>query len=274
MPEPIVPTAVGALVKAGAEVAPEFKEELGPAAQELGKALTTLGKAINVALAPLSLTVWGYERIADYLRTRLEEKLSSVAPEKITAPPTNVAGPALEAMRFTGDTPQLREMYASLLATAMNADTAGVAHPAFVEIIKQLNQDEAKILAALANRRYRPVINVFARLKAQQSKTLATRCQSMLDEEAGISRPDLFPTYIDNLIRLGLVEIPDGQHLTQPGIYDQLLASKPIVDLIAEINATETHTAEVERRFLRLRSLGEQFVAICLPTEGSRASDA
>jgi Abortive infection alpha len=263
MVDPILSSATGKALAAAAQVAPIFKEELQPAAKEIGKALTTVGKAINVALAPLAATVWGYEKIGDFLRPRLEQKLAGLSPDKIAAPASNVAGPALEALRFTEDVPNLREMYANVLAAAMNVDLAQTAHPAFVEIIKQLNPDEARILEVLADKVYRPVIHIAARKKGQSGKRLVSRFQSVLDDEAGISRPDLFPSYIDNLTRLGLVESPLGHSLTEPNVYKPILECPPVAKLLADINATEGMEADVEQIFLRLTSLGEQFVNVC-----------
>lgn len=257
------PMSVGKAVETATKVAPIYKEEFRPAASELGKALTVVGKAINVALSPIAGSVWCYEQIADFLRPRLEQKLRNVPAEKIATPASNVAGPAIEAMRFTFDVPDLREMYANVLAAAMNVDIAHRAHPAFVEIIKQLNPDEARILRVLSDRRYRPIINVFVKEKGKEGKSLVSRYQALIDEEAGIVRPDLFPSYVDNLSRLGLIEVPEDAELTKPGVYDPILACAPVATLLADINASEGKEAEVGKSLLRLTSLGEQFVGVC-----------
>ena len=133
-------------VRGIAEAVPVYQDALQPAAKELGRGLATVVRAVNVALAPLSALVWGYERIADYLTNRLAEILRDVPPERIETPPASVAGPVLEATRFTAEQAELREMFARLLAAAMDSDTCRSAHPAFVEIIKQLSPDEARIL--------------------------------------------------------------------------------------------------------------------------------
>ena len=143
-----IANAVAAVVK---EV-PVYQDAIQPAAQELGKALGTVAKLVNIALAPVSGLVWGYEQIREFTATKVAEKLKGVPEEEIITPKPNVAGPAIEALRYTGHEESLSEMYANLLATAMTKDKASLAHPAFVEIIRQLTPDEAKILALFNNR--------------------------------------------------------------------------------------------------------------------------
>ena len=114
--------------------------------QELGKSITTLSKAINVALSPVKGIIWSYEQIESLLTEKLNKKLSDVPSENIVTPPISVAGPAIEALRFTGDSPSLQDMFAQLLASSMNKETQSEVHPAFVEMIKQLSTEEANLL--------------------------------------------------------------------------------------------------------------------------------
>lgn len=51
--------ATAGLVKA----IPIYEDAVQPAAKQVGKALETVTKAVNVALAPVSLLIWGYDKI-------------------------------------------------------------------------------------------------------------------------------------------------------------------------------------------------------------------
>lgn len=129
-------------IKGIAEAVPVYQDIVQPAAKEVGTALQTVAKTIHIALAPLSAMVWGYDRIKDYLERALTERLKGIAPENIITPNPAVVGPAVEALRFTAHEPSLRELYANLLATSMDAETAQNSHPAFIEIIRQMTADE------------------------------------------------------------------------------------------------------------------------------------
>jgi hypothetical protein len=253
--------------KAVTDAVPIYQDAVQPAAKEVGKALQTLAKTVHIALAPVTALVWSYEQIADYVGRRVSEKLKDVPADRIQTPPANVAGPALEAMRFAGQLEELRDMYASLLAASMDSQVASHAHPGFVEIIKQLTTDEAKILRVLSDGQYRPLTNVYVRNASGIGKQLVSRCQGHVDEEAGVIHAELFPSYIDNLSRLGLVEVPPGQHLAAPDAYKRIESDPVIVGQFESVKSEGKFVPELEHCVLRLTDFGKQFVAVCIHAE-------
>lgn len=136
-----------AVTDSAKELLPEiYRDGLKPTVQEVGKGLHTLSKAIHIALSPISAMVWGYERISEYVQSSLEKKLKNTPKENIISPDISIAGPTLEALRFTANKEELREMFSNLLATSMDKETVANAHPSFVEIIKQLSPLDAQNL--------------------------------------------------------------------------------------------------------------------------------
>jgi len=131
---------------------PIYDDLIQPAAKEIGTALATVAKTVNLALAPVSGVIWSYETIKDFVSTKVSAKLKNVPPENIITPDPIVAGPALEALKYTAHESTLRELYANLLASALDSDTADSTHPSSVELIKQLSATEAQILNFLSNR--------------------------------------------------------------------------------------------------------------------------
>lgn len=117
--------AVTGLVKA----VPVYQDTLQPAAKQIGQSLETVTKTVNIALAPIKALVWGYEKIEEFISTRVSEKLKNVAPENITTPKSEVAGPAVEALRYSGHNPNLRELYANLLPSLPRETRFSVANP-------------------------------------------------------------------------------------------------------------------------------------------------
>lgn len=55
-----------------------------------------------------------------------------------------IAGPTLEALRYTYDETELREMYENLLASAMDTRIVNQAVPSFVDAIKQMSPLDGK----------------------------------------------------------------------------------------------------------------------------------
>jgi hypothetical protein len=251
--------AVTGLVKA----VPIYQDALQPVAKQLGKSLETVGKAINVALAPVGILVWGYDKCQEFISTKVADRLKDVPPEDIITPKPNVAGPAIEALRYTGHEESLSDMYANLLAAAMDKNTASGAHPAFVEIIKQLTPDEAKLIAYFMKPRAFPIVSVRADSKeAGQGGYDVALNVSLFGEKAGLALPDLVPSYLDNLARLGLIDIRAVSY-TDVTHYDELEGSGKVASHKAEVELSG-HIFHLVRGGVSVTNLGKQFGRVCV----------
>ncbi|WP_053180869.1 DUF4393 domain-containing protein [Pseudomonas kilonensis] len=251
--------AVTGLVKA----VPIYQDMGQPVAKELGKSLETLGRAINVALYPVSGLVWGFEQIKGFLDGKLATNLKDVPPENIVPPKPNVAGPAIEALRYTGHEESLSDMYANLLAAAMDKNTADGAHPAFVEIIKQLTPDEAKLIAYFMRRQAFPIVSVRADNKeaGQGGYDVAVNV-SLFGEKAGLAFPELVPSYLDNLARLGLIDIRAISYSDKTH-YDELENSGKLASHKAEVELSG-HIFHLLRGGVAVTNFGKQFGQVCV----------
>lgn len=134
-----------------AKAVPIYQDLIQPAAQEIGKALGTTAKTINIALAPISALVWGYDEIKSFIEIEVSKKLKNIPTEDIQQPDPVIVGPLLESLKYCGSKSHLVEMYSTLLATAINSKTRDNAHPAFVEIIKQLTPLDVNIIDLYRN---------------------------------------------------------------------------------------------------------------------------
>lgn len=255
-------------VRGLAEAVPLYQDGLQPAVKEMGSALHTVAKAVNVVLAPVSALVWGYEQIRDFVSTKVAHKLRHVPPENLATPKPNVAGPALESLRYTGHEEMLRDMYANLLAAAMDTRTAEGAHPAFVEIIRQLTPDEARILRLLAAPRALPLLTVRKEYKTPTEQERGGQDVlthfSLLGWEAGCDYPDQTPVYLDNLCRLGLAEIPAFYEYTAKGVYDALENHSRVREVVEQLKDDPKWKASIERKGLKVTDLGRQFCRTCV----------
>jgi len=251
-------------VKGFVEAVPVYKDALQPAAIEIGTALQTVAKTIHIVLAPISALVWGFEQIKQFVLTRVAEKLQNVPTENIVTPPPHVAVPALEALRYVGHEETLRELYANLLATALDKDTIKYAHPSYVEIIKNMSPDEARIVNLFAIRNSFPIIDINAKEKDKSGHSTVMKSFSHLGNEASCIFVDLVPTYLDNLCRLGLAQIPFGTHLTAPGTYEPLENDNSLEPIKKYITEKIDRAVVIDRRVLIVTELGKQFCKACV----------
>ena len=133
-------------------VIPEmYRDLLQPAAQEVGSQLLIVAKAVKIALAPLKVTVWSFERLSEWLQVRLTTHFANTPADQIVAPKPEIAGPLLLHLHFLKDEEELRSLFSNLLAAAMDRETRNSVHPAYVSILQQLTPDEALILRHLNN---------------------------------------------------------------------------------------------------------------------------
>ncbi|SBV98349.1 DUF4393 domain-containing protein [uncultured Dysgonomonas sp.] len=246
-------------IEKAANIIKDIAEKNPEATKELGKTAVTLTKAINVALAPISLVVWGYDKISDFLQKKLADKLNNIPEENIVTPPINIAGPTIEAMRFTGENDILREMYANLLATSMNIKTTDKAHPRYIEVIKNITKDEALILRSFIKS------DVYPSIRLKKISNTITKSYSIIMnnytnifEKLDVDRKNLL-IYFDNLSYLGIITINYNERINNEDLYNKLLATSDIKELIKGL---EDHKIEyeLEKGYISLTEFGKNFI--------------
>lgn len=250
-------------VKGIVEAVPVYQDLAQPAVKEIGKGLHTLSKVIHIALAPVSAAVWGYEKISNYVQSSLEKKLENVPQENIVPPDISVAGPALEALRFVGDKEELREMFSTLLSTSMNCDTSKFAHPSFVEIIKQLSSDEAKMLSNI-NLLPLPILSVRLVDKNPQKYYWEPLVDfSLLPHESNCEFTELGPSYINNLNRLGLISVSYNTFHTGENVYAPL-ENHESVKVWENVAIQSNRNFETVKGYLDTTDFGKLFYRACI----------
>lgn len=238
---------------------PIYQDAVQPAAKEIGKSLETITKTVNIALSPIKALVWGYEKIEDYLTKRVSEKLKDIPEENITTPSPHIAGPAVEALRFTGHNENLRELYASLLAMAMNKETADKAHPSFVEVIKNLCTEEAILLQSFVSTPQYAKVDIEEKLKNSEGSIPRFRNFTLFHTIDKRINVNLVPSYIDNLNRLGVIELMHDEYFTDTSKYERLEKDVAIIELISNIQKTGNEV-KFRKGIIRLTSFGKSFV--------------
>lgn len=207
------------------------------------------------------------KKIKDFVNTKVAEKLKNTNPEDIITPKANVAGPLLESLKYTGHNDSLQDLYANLLASAMDKKTAEGALPCFVEIIKQMTSDEAKIMQILKNTQNFPIINIQSHYREKSlgnGYNVIEMNYSHLGKIAKCEYPNLTPKYIDNLCRLGLTEIPFDTTIADKNVYDILDNDTYIINIIKNIEISSNRIGKIEHRLLTVTELGKLFIDVCV----------
>lgn len=250
---------IGEVIKAAGDV-PQVKE----AASNLGQSAVTLTRAINNVLVPLAAINFAFDKARAYFSGKFQqdiaEKAQTIPQEHIVEPKASIAGPTLQGLAFAHEEPNLKEMYLNLLATAMDGRIASSAHPAFVEIIKQLDSEDARLVrTALQSPTAIPIVQIHRKLKTGGYNVLVQHLLDFKSQETGrpIEDPSV-PAMIDNWIRLGLVEVVYDKHLSDP-VHYSWVEQRPEFVRLKQAPQGEEATIQYQKGLLNRTELGKRF---------------
>lgn len=245
--------------------APLYRDAISPGAIEVGRTVQTIGRALNLALSPLSALVWGWESINEFLKEAVTKKLNerNVPSERLGTPSADVFVPAVEAMRYS----LLRDQFAALIATAVDTASAENVHPSFVEVLKQLRPDEATLIAEMPDTwtEHLPLVDIYY---ANGPRYIQAR---NIINPGPVKQPERCAEYIDNLARLGLIEVSKNHALSSKSLYEPLRALPQVKQLISRC-PTDFKTIIVER-YYSLTSYGLAFRRACIAPSEERDSE-
>lgn len=259
-------------------ISPEVIEQVSNAIQQNipqtaketdGVLSTVVGFFNNVVLYPVKRANMTFQYKLEAFEDDLKKKTKNIPPEKLQIPSTMIAGPTLEALRYTYDEAELREMYENLLASAMDSRISSQAHPSFVDTIKQLSPLDALVLKMFNIKGQYKCGNIRFILTADESKRYTDGMPDYFVEEFySLGDPFLVSASIINLKRLGLIDI------TETGLigvnYDSMKTHPYILkreNLFRQQGEYEFKIKIVEHAVV-LNNYGRQFIKICLQNGG------
>ena len=233
-----------------------------PAVQETGKLLARIPRAINAAFSGLDKWILNKEYSIDETKKLLAQKLENVDPNKIVEPEPYVAIPAIQAISYSMDSEELRDLYANLLAKAMIKEIKKSVHPSFVEIIKQMSPIDAIIFKKIMEKKNgaRPLITISERAENGGNLPIYENCSWIKDYSIKTSC-----TSFDSLSRLGLIQLPLVGY-ADDSVYDEVINNPLFKDaeIIVKRNLFPKMSLYHEKRFIKLNELSTQFYNICV----------
>lgn len=265
------------------EIAKDAYADLAhPVAKPTGETLGLIPRAVKAALLPVEKWVLGKEYNLEATKRILEQKLANTPEELIDSPEAYVAVPALQNISYCMDNDELRELYANLLASSMNKNVKNGVHPGFVEIIKQLCPDEAKIMKSFKSLNAVPTIDLRFVLKIRSFTEVLTDF-SNIGEKSSCEYPYEIKRYFDNLIRLGLLEKSNMTTLTNKDLYNELKEHSIVKEKISHFEFIKSSLEqarnagvsfpyelpqydkyEFHEGYIQLTSYGQSFCNICI----------
>ena len=240
-----------------------YKDALSPAVKPIGEILSILPRTVKVAFNGVEKWLINKEETLRLTAESVREKIKDVPEEKLVEPEPYVAIPAMQQLSYCVNNEELRELYANLLVSSMNADKKWQVHPAFVDIIKQLTPDEAKFI-----RNLRPFVSISnplidVRIEYDQNgggRTIISNFTNVgLDK---IDCPQNIGSYIDNLERLKLICIPPTMSLTNKDLYEPLKTHYLLTNSLPK-QLGPNQKIGYDYKVFNLTNFGFDFVNIC-----------
>ena len=249
------------------------KSELVKAVTEpANKALTPLASSVGHTLQDIWDLVFGgfgtyvdkkrAARLKDLedFRESLTAKVSAIPEDSLCEPKLSVIGPALEASKFFFEEPQIREMFARLIASSMNKELSSTVHPSFSAIIQQMSPLDAENLALFDRYTSFPVVEY-------QRKTRSEVGYITLFRNIFVSNPnrtDLLSQSqsISSLEHLGLLQADYEHYLVDAQRYGEFDRTSLYTALQNALGPE--YELSIQNGLVTLTPLGQQFRSICL----------
>lgn len=231
------------------------------------------GATWSVGLSVRMVRVWGDRTAATELALDLAESVRGLAQELLEVSDMSLErrirhllGPdaaPVDARGFNGratDVALLREQADQLLHQAADVHFEDGVHPAYARILLELAPDEARILRLLAREGPQPAVDVRSSALVGSGQLVAAGL-NMVAQAAGARHPERSEVYLDNLGRLGLIEVA-AKPLEDQITYQVLEAQPHVLSTVKRAGRART-----VQRSIRLTPFGEDFSEVCLSPE-------
>ena len=237
-----------------------YDDGLKPATKESGKVLALIPQTINAALAPLRQWIAQKEYNVAETDKLLAQKLEKVKYDKIVSPESYVAVPAIQAIAYSMNSEELRNLYANLLAKSMYIDTKELVHPSFVEIIRQMSPIDALIFKTIMGRAVNPMINLIMKNEKGAFRTIVTNVTDI-----NIASQELIGVSIDNLTKQNLLSVPDDGFYSDEKVYDSILQTE-FYEKQKNLNRRTVDGFEFTytKKMINKTNLGRLFYKVCV----------
>lgn len=191
-------------------------------------------------------------------KSTLDNKVADIPTENLTEPQLSILGPALEAAKYYYEEAELREMFANLVAGSMDSRVCGKIHPCFVEIIKQLSPNDAKLLSLFKLKESLPVCEL---------REISRNKKDFNVTATNVFYQDEYPNWKQNQIslnsleRTALIKTDYFKYLSNKKAYDRYYE---LFDIKSENKRCGWERLEIQEGMASLTPLGDAFISVCL----------
>lgn len=202
----------------------------------------------------------------EIFKNQFKTSLNEIPEENKQEPKNSIVWPALETSIFYLEEEEYRKMFTKLITSACDNRKNNEIHTCFLEIIKQMDPLDAKIIKAFKIQSQQPIVKFRYVLKDNSYNTYLTN-SFLINTIDDISHNS---SSITNLERLGLVSIDYGSWFTDDRYYEkfenhpQYREIKNSVKKEYFITNKGPSDFQYQKGLVSLTPLGEDFIKVCI----------
>lgn len=251
-------------------------ETIIPPMKEISKGLTTI---LGFATTIVDNSCYKYIESSKYKKEQfiknLEIKYKEIPSQHLTEPNIAILGNTLDAIKYYLNDDYIIELYSNIIISDIDVNTKNKVHISYVETLKQLNKNDLEILTAM----YKVKNNSFGIGKLciidaygkQKDYTLHNSIYISKINNYFINDYNEFSNSLENLFRLGLIEINYTKYFHENYIYDNMLnkvypSVKHILEKINQ-NINEKYKLGYEKGMMHITNMGLNLMNVCLRTD-------
>lgn len=248
------------VAKYTSELFNNFYSDIRPIVQPVTKCI---GAIIELAVNPV---IFYSEKARVNFKHRLEEykkKMEDVKEEDKCEVHPEIGVPIMQVLHYTTND-DIAEMFTNLLASASVHYTAGNAHPAFVEIIKQMSPDEAKIVQFLQKNQVVGYVSLRANKKDGMSFVTPVLKDVGIAELVPLMYIMNVKIYISNLLSLGIIADAGDVYLDDKEMYNQIIKYNNLEDIKEKYESMDEYSnVEIDEGYYYVTEIGNLFINSC-----------
>ncbi|WP_251612986.1 DUF4393 domain-containing protein [Senimuribacter intestinalis] len=252
-----------------------------PIAESVGNTLSAIWTLTFGRFDPIAEKYklkWAHD--LEEFKNSLNQKVSVIPVEDLCEPKLSIVGPALEASKYYFEENSLRDMFATLIANSMNLAFQDYIQNSFVEVIKQMSPLDALLLKEFVSPTgtYNdlPVLRIATIENSQLAGNDEVFCSDLLAEyqvkksyyysspEKTIFTEENISVLFDDLLRLGLITVPENSLIADFNRYSKYESDPYINGLLSEYEYSDEYSVRFIYMAASLTDYGEYFCKVCL----------
>lgn len=234
-----------------------YQDGIKPTLIETGKAVSLFPRVIKNAFSKVEMWCLNREFIVEEFKIELQEKLETRRNENIVDANPRIFIPAAQAISYSWDEKEIKELYINLMVSDMDCDTKKMVHPSFTEVIKQMDTIDVKVFTLL----YKSVILPVYRLdKKSELGGLSSILDYLLtDNYYLLASENIIIRSLNNLERLKMIDISFEESYTDDKNYSKLKDG----EMIAKYREKYGESLEITKGVIKKTEFGKDFYNVC-----------